>query len=182
MYQMNTGSESFQNLYKELLRLMTVEIDGVTTTRIKRFGQQIPKFAKKLRILGEAGVVTTREKMQSAVQDRGTLCMFVSYCPNTDGDVYTMYDPIVNQGYRTRDIIWFNRMNLPIKKNEEVNFEWKDDERKHTRKRTNKNFKHREEGIQEPVEVNKLEWLPQKNSKNVLDDENNMKVIMSLKR
>ena len=114
---------------------MTVEIDGVTKTKIERFGEQIPKFAKKLRILGEAGVVITRKKMKSAVQDRDTLCMFVSYCPNTDGDVYTMYDSIMNQGYRTRDIIWLKRMYFPIKKKEEVNFEWEDDERKHTRKR-----------------------------------------------
>ena len=77
--------------------LVTVEIDGVTKTRIEHSGNQIPKFAKQLRILGEAGVVTTRKKMQSAVQDRSTLYMFVRYCPNADGDVYTMYDPIMSR-------------------------------------------------------------------------------------
>ena len=155
--------------------LVTVEIENVTKTRIEHFGKQIPKFAKKLRILGEAGVVTTKKKMQSAIQDRGTLCMFVSYCPNADGDVYTMYDPITNQGYRTRDIIWLKRMYFPIKKKEEANFEWEDDdERKHKRKKSNKNFKYREEDGHEPIEVNELEWLPQNNSDNVLNDENDI--------
>ena len=57
-------------------------------------------FAKKLRILGKEGVAITSKKIQSAVKDRGTLCKFVSYCPDADGDVYTMYDPNLNQGYK----------------------------------------------------------------------------------
>ena len=50
-------------------------------------------------------------------------------------------------------------MFFPNKMKEEVNFEWENDERKHTRKKTNKNFI-RQEGIQEPDKVNELEWLP----------------------
>ena len=65
-------------------------------------------------------------------------------------------------------------MYFPIKKKEELTFEWEHDERKYTRKKTNKNFKRRQEGIPEHEKVNKLESLPQNNVDNVLNDENNV--------
>ena len=61
----------------------------------------MPKFAKKFTILGEVEVVTKRKKMPSTMKDRGTLCIIVSYYSNADGDVCTMYNPIMNQGCKT---------------------------------------------------------------------------------
>jgi hypothetical protein len=40
----------------------------------------------------------------------GILCMMDGYCTDRAGDCYKMYDPINNNVYLTRDILWLNCM------------------------------------------------------------------------
>ena len=89
-------------------RLVVVEIDGVTKTRIEHFGGELPKYAKLLRTTGKTGVVTIKTKNWAVVKDRAVLCMMAGCCPQLEGDCYKMYDPLRDVYYETRDVIWFS--------------------------------------------------------------------------
>jgi hypothetical protein len=88
--------------------LTVVTIDGVM--EMKHFADKVPTFVKYLRTFGEAGVVTIAGTVKVKVGMRGILCMIVGYCTDRAGDCYKMYDPINNNMYLTRDVIWLNCM------------------------------------------------------------------------
>jgi hypothetical protein len=49
-----------------------------------------PKLHNYLKMFGEVGVVTTKEKIQTKLSNRGTTCMFVGYREHHSRDVYRM--------------------------------------------------------------------------------------------
>jgi hypothetical protein len=63
-----------------------------------------------LRMFGEAGVVTIVGTIKKKVDMRGLLCLMGGYCTDRAGDCYKMYDPINNNVYYTRDVLWLNKM------------------------------------------------------------------------
>jgi hypothetical protein len=76
--------------------------------KIKHFADKVPAFVKYLRTFGEAGVVTIAGTVKVKVDMRGVLCMMGGYCTDWAGDCYKMYDPINNNVYLTRDVLWLN--------------------------------------------------------------------------
>lgn len=88
--------------------LMVTEINGVSKTRAEHWFGEIPKFAKHLRIWGEAGVVKTRTMGTAKIQDRGVTMMFVGYNQNMGGDVYRMWNKDTKRIHNSRDIQWLN--------------------------------------------------------------------------
>ena len=90
--------------------LTVVTIDGVMAMKIKHFADKVPDFVKHLRTFGEAGVVTIAGAIKKKVDMRGILCLMGGYCTERAGDCYKMYDPINNNVYLTRDVLWLNRM------------------------------------------------------------------------
>jgi hypothetical protein len=84
--------------------LIVVTIDGVMAMKI------IPAFVKHLKTFGEAGVVTIVGTIKKKVNMRGLLCLMGGYCTDRAGDCYKMYDPINNNVYFTRDVLWLNKM------------------------------------------------------------------------
>ena len=61
--------------------LMVITLSGTTATRYEHFSGTNPRFVKHLRIFGEAGVVTLKDRGTSKVANRGETCMFVGYAP-----------------------------------------------------------------------------------------------------
>jgi hypothetical protein len=53
------------------------------------FGSK-PILHYELKIFGEVGVVTTKDKIQSKLTHRGSPCIFVGYAENHSKDVYRM--------------------------------------------------------------------------------------------
>jgi hypothetical protein len=49
-----------------------------------------PKLPASLRSLGEIRIVTTKDKIQGKLKNRGTPCMFVGYSAHHAHDVYRM--------------------------------------------------------------------------------------------
>jgi hypothetical protein len=90
--------------------LTVVTIDGVMAMKIKHFSNSIPAFVKHLQTFGEAGVVTIVGTIKKKVDMRGLLCLMGGYCTDRAGDCYKMYDPINNNVYFTRDVLWLNKM------------------------------------------------------------------------
>ena len=89
--------------------LVTTELNGQLKTRFEHWYGKIPRFAKKLRTWGEAGVVKTKILATPKVGDRGVTCMFVGYNTDHGDDVYRMWNPITNRLLRSRDIRWLGR-------------------------------------------------------------------------
>jgi hypothetical protein len=79
-----------------------------------------PKLQDNLKIFGEVGVVTTKERIQAKLSNRGTTCMFVGYTEHHSRDVYRMLNLTTNSIINFRDIIWLNKTYR----------EWKDNEAK----------------------------------------------------
>jgi hypothetical protein len=50
--------------------------------------------AGKLRKFGEMCVITTKDKIQSKLADKGTTCMFVGYASDHASDVYIFLNPL----------------------------------------------------------------------------------------
>ena len=73
--------------------LVTTELNGQLKTRFEHWYGKIPRFAKKLRTWGEAGVVKTKILATPKVGDRGVTCMFVGYNTDHGDDVYRMWNP-----------------------------------------------------------------------------------------
>jgi hypothetical protein len=78
--------------------------------KIKHFAGKVPAFVKYLRTFGEAGVVTIAGMVKVKVDICGILCMMGGYYTDWAGDCYKMYDPINNNVYLTRDVLWLNCM------------------------------------------------------------------------
>jgi hypothetical protein len=90
--------------------LTVVTINGVMAMQIECFSNSIPVFVNHLRTFGEAGVVTIVGIIKKKVDMRGLLCLMGGYFTDWAGDCYKMYDPINNNVYFTRDILWLNKM------------------------------------------------------------------------
>ena len=69
-----------------------------------------PKLPTSLRSFGEMGVVTTKDKIQGKLSNRGTPCMFVGYSVYHAHDVYRMLNLKTEMIINSRDIIWLNEM------------------------------------------------------------------------
>ena len=82
------------------------------------FGQN-PRWAKHLKLFGEAGTVKISTSTSPKLADRGAQCMMVGYAESHDGDVYRKWNPITRRVHITRDIIWMKAM-LFQKKVDEV--------------------------------------------------------------
>jgi len=93
--------------------LVTVDIAGVEKSRFEHCFGCLPKFAANLRTWGEAGVVTIKSDNWPAVKNRALTCFFAGYLNDSSHDAYQMYEPINNTIYRTRDIMWLDRMYFP---------------------------------------------------------------------
>jgi hypothetical protein len=80
------------------------------------FGEK-PILHDKLTIFGEVGVVTTKDKIQAKLTNRGTSCIFVGYSENHSRNVYRMLNLEANSVINSRDIIWLKKMHKDWLKN-----------------------------------------------------------------
>jgi hypothetical protein len=62
-----------------------------------------------LKIIGELGVLTTKDKIQAKLTNRGTTCMFVIYTEHHSRDVDRILNSTTNSIINSRDIIWLNK-------------------------------------------------------------------------
>jgi hypothetical protein len=63
----------------------------------------------KLRKFGEMFVITTIDKIQSKLADKGTTCMIVGYGVDYASDVYRFLNPNTEQIIKSRDVIWLGK-------------------------------------------------------------------------
>jgi hypothetical protein len=63
-----------------------------------------------LRLFGKMGVVTTKEKIQGKLKDRGTVCMFVGYPPSHACNIYRMLNMSTRHVIKSRDIKWLHKI------------------------------------------------------------------------
>jgi hypothetical protein len=68
-----------------------------------------PKVHDNLKMFGEIGVATTKERIQTKLSNRGTTCMFDGYTEHHSRDVYRMLNLTTNSIINSRDIIWLNK-------------------------------------------------------------------------
>jgi hypothetical protein len=73
------------------------------------FYSEKPTFYNNLKIFGEVGVVTTKDKIQAKLSNRVTTCMFVGYTEHHSRDVYRILNLTTNSIINSRDIIWLNK-------------------------------------------------------------------------
>jgi Reverse transcriptase (RNA-dependent DNA polymerase) len=69
-----------------------------------------PRLPASLRSFGEIGIVTTKDKIQGKLNNRGTPCMFVGYTLHHAHDVYRMLKIETAMIINSQDIIWLNEM------------------------------------------------------------------------
>ena len=103
MNQANVLKETRYKVWREAYKtatqldgLVVTEIDGKLATRYEHWAGKNPKFAKHLRVWGEAGTVKTKTRTTPKLEDHGVQCMFVGYATDHDGDCYHMWDPKTN--------------------------------------------------------------------------------------
>jgi hypothetical protein len=65
---------------------------------------------EELKVLGKVGVVTTKDKIQAKLANRGTPCIFVSYAENHSKGVYRMLNLETNAIINIIDIICLKKM------------------------------------------------------------------------
>jgi hypothetical protein len=112
-------------LYRETISTATKldwltikEINGSSKkTRAEHWGMELPKYAKYLRVWGEAGVVKVKKVGTSKLANRGKVCMMVGYADSHAGDCYRMYDDETKIVHLTRDIRWLKRMYYDVNGN-----------------------------------------------------------------
>jgi hypothetical protein len=63
----------------------------------------------KLREFGEMFVITTKDKIQSKLADKGTTCMFVGNGVDNTSDVYRFLNPNTERIIKSRDVIWLGK-------------------------------------------------------------------------
>jgi hypothetical protein len=69
-----------------------------------------PILHNNLKIFGGVGVVTTKDKIQAKLSNRGTTCMFVGYTEQHSRDVYRMLNSTTKSIIDSQDIIWLNKI------------------------------------------------------------------------
>jgi hypothetical protein len=90
-------------------------LSNITSTKsnFKRpfelFHGEKPTLHDNLKIFCEVGVVTTKEKIQANLTNRGTTCIFVGYTEHHSRDVYRMLNLTTNEIINSREIIWINK-------------------------------------------------------------------------
>jgi hypothetical protein len=62
-----------------------------------------------LKTFGEVGVVTTKDKIQAKLSNRGTTCILNGYMEHHSRDVYRMLNLTTNSVISSLDIIWLNK-------------------------------------------------------------------------
>jgi hypothetical protein len=67
-------------------------------------------YQQLLRSFGEIGIVTTKDKIQGKLNNRGTPCMFVGYSVHHAHDVFRMLNIETEMIINSQDIIWLNEM------------------------------------------------------------------------
>jgi hypothetical protein len=72
------------------------------------YGEE-PTLHNHLKIFDEVGVVTTKDKIQAKLRNRGTTCMFVGYTEHHSRDVYRMLNLTTNSIINSREIICLNK-------------------------------------------------------------------------
>ena len=105
--------EAFETAAK-LDGLTIIVIGDKTATRYEHWGNEIPRFAKYLRVWGESGVVKIKTTSTPKLADRGVICMFVGYATNHAGDCYRMFNEDTLKVHLTRDVRWLNRLYYKI--------------------------------------------------------------------
>jgi hypothetical protein len=68
-----------------------------------------PKLHDNLKMFGEVGVVTTKERVQAKLCNQGTTFMFVVYTEHHSKNVCRMLNLTTNSIINSRDIIWLNK-------------------------------------------------------------------------
>jgi hypothetical protein len=59
----------------------------------------MPVLNSRLKMFGEVGVVTTKDKIQAKLTNRGTTCIFVGYAENHSKDVFRMLNLETRQSF-----------------------------------------------------------------------------------
>jgi hypothetical protein len=72
------------------------------------FGEK-PTLHDNLKIFGEVGAVTTKDKIQADLSNRVTTCMFVGYTEHHSRDFHRMLNLTTNSIIKFRGIIWLNK-------------------------------------------------------------------------
>jgi hypothetical protein len=67
------------------------------------------KGLMNLKRFGEMCVVTTKNKIQGKLSDKGTVCVFVGYAVNHADDVYRLLNPKTKSIIKSRDVVWLNK-------------------------------------------------------------------------
>jgi hypothetical protein len=111
-----------------------------------------PKLHDNLKMFGEVGVVTTREKIWAKLSNRGTTCMFVGYTEHHSRDVYRILNLTTNSIINSLDIIWLNKTYKECKQNKTI-------------------FNVEDDILELPTGVNKVRLTENATKKN--EDENN---------
>ena len=113
----NVPTEHRYKLFREVFKtatlldgLVVTTIDGKKQSRYEHYYGKLPKFARALRVWGEAGVVKTKKKGESKLQDKGTTCMMAGYSGRHDAGTYRMYDAKTSRILISKDIRWLKRM------------------------------------------------------------------------
>jgi hypothetical protein len=76
-----------------------------------------PILHNNLKVFGEVGVVTTKDKIQSNLTSCGTPCIFVVYAENHSKDVNRILNLEINTEIIPQDIIWLKNMHKDWLKN-----------------------------------------------------------------
>ena len=105
------------HLYREALKtatdldgLVMVTVNGKKATRFEHMFGENPRWAKHLKLFGEAGTVKIATSTSPKLADSGAQCMMVGYADSHDGDVYRMWSPVTRRDHLTRDVIWMKQM------------------------------------------------------------------------
>jgi len=70
--------------------------------------KQSLKGLNNLRPFGDMYVVTTKNKIQGKLSDKGTTGIFVGYPKNHADDVYRIFNTITKKIIKSRDVLWLN--------------------------------------------------------------------------
>jgi hypothetical protein len=67
------------------------------------------KGLRNLKRFGEMCVVTTKNKIQGKLSNKGTVCVYVGNAVNHADDVYRLLNPKTKSIIRSRDVVWLNK-------------------------------------------------------------------------
>jgi hypothetical protein len=67
------------------------------------------KGLMNLKRFGEMCMVTTKNKIQGKLSNKGTVCVFVGYAVNHADDVYRLLNSETKSIIISRDVVWLNK-------------------------------------------------------------------------